>query len=472
MLFFLNQHSDTSLVEIATKLLKSPSPHPDCAFTLLRAVWGKDFSVIKRIQHAKLFINTGYILHAKAVLSYIEEESFEEIRLDDRLAISLPEVFVLLPETTDLIKIFDLLFEKYNADEARLIELKLKTVYNLIVSGRQNVAKRLFQSISFGRIDNPVPQVLFIIICEHFSMFKHALGIINRVASKATCHPNMQVHMAINKMHLDEIVCAKRILYNHIKAYPDSYPGFFWYGKIHNCSGRHTEALKWINRSLDLIDRGVFSNKYLSGTSRCLSLLEKGNIYRALKAPKMAIQYYTEAIEVKHAEEFRLWFACFECAMAFVDLGELDMAKRIVYKGQMFNSSILNKNYNPCTILSWFLTGQLQKQTDLFLNKRADEYLYNWPWSFQAPYNNWILLLIGSVMEKKYQLSKAKEIYRKINQSGPNFRGGREKQGEDSQAMEFKNGIFTNHVLRNLQQGSWSFDPNWHTLEILINSAS
>ena len=75
-------------------------------------------------------------------------------------------------------------------------------------------------------------------------------------------------------------------------------------------------------------------------------------------------------------------------------------------------------------------------------------------------------------MEKKYHLSKAKKIYRKLKQSGPDFRGVQEKQPEDSQAIEFKNGIFTNHGLRNLRQGSWSFDPNWHTLEILINSAS
>lgn len=406
MLFLSSKIGDTDILGIASMLLESTPAAIQSSYKLISLIppGANSWEVRLRVARALLLHDQSHL--AERIIENLDvTEYIRNVQnVDDVKSLFNLLPYVQQPEIT--LESLDFVASNNIFDQYSLIELKLKVANFFILIGKSDAAAIILNSISYANITNQEHLNFLGLYYIHLSKFKTAMDVFNFAERKEIIHhPHFFVFKGVNQFCLNDIEKAKATIDTKIEPKRRTVLNMFWQAKLCNYAGQHDEAYFWIETLLD--DSSDFSL-----VQKCFCRVEKGNTLRSLGKIDEALQCYREAVENDIGALHWLWIAYFEYAMTLIYLGRVDDSLSIAVKGCKCKSYRYNSKYNPCSILSAFLSLRLSQLTEASVQEWADcACLWLFPY---MPYKIWMLVLTGIALEEKRFHYEARNVYNKI----------------------------------------------------------
>lgn len=451
MLFLSSKIGNTGVIGIASMLLQSTPPAIQPSYELISLISPGANSFEVRLRLVLALLEHDQVLQAERIFENFNATEF--IRNVQKVS-GIKSLFNLLPyvqQDEKTVETLDFVASKNIFDEYGLIELKLRTANLFILIGKSDVAELILESISPAEITNQNHLSDLILYYIYLSKFESAMNIFDFAEQKGMIHhPNFSVFMAINQFCLNDIEKAKTTIDKDIAFNSSAVLNMFWKAKLLNYTGQHDQAAFWIETLLN-------GSSDIPLVHKCFYLVEKGNTLRSLGRIDESIKCYQKAVENDIGALHWLWIAYFEYAMTLVYLRELNGALSIAIKGRNCKSYKYNSKYNPCSILSDFLSLRLNQLPETSVNGWADCACL-WPYPF-FPYKIWMLVLTGIALEEKRFYDEARNVYNKIHKT---YVCASEAKGNGLFLMREKDIIFRNRNRMDILQSKfWPKDFNW-----------
>lgn len=459
-MFYLSSIIGNNSISCAVSvLIQSLPPRIDAACELLQWISPDAIDWETRLRWALILIKHGCLDQAEKITDGFTAADYFKCPHDVN---NVKSIFAVLPYVQPSSKTLELLsFVESNdmLDLESLVGVKLRATNSFIYSGKSAAAKIIIKSISCETVTNPHHLTMLGLYHNHLSMFDSAEKVFHLAEQRVLKQPNLSVHMAQNKLCLNEFETAKQTIKENAGSSQRTHLNLAWQAKLYHFEGRVNEALVWINKALRMLDDG--------SPQKCFCLIEKGNELRSIGKMDLSINCYTEAIEKEHDMVIWLWVACFEYAMTLLYLGEVDEAVSIALRGCRYNSYKFNSKFNPCLVLSDFLAIHLGKPPTISVHEWPKNAML-WPFPY-LPYKLWMLIFSCAAFEKNRLFDDAKKIYDSIMKTGKNNQ--RMQESYCSNIFPSPSNIFHEcKVMDVVQSKLWPNDFNWNILRRLFST--
>ena len=458
MLFLSSTIRDTSILSIASMLLQSTPPNTRLAYELASLIHPDVNAWDIRLRLSLALLVQGQIQQAERITDNFD--FVEYIQRTQNISI-IKSLFNLIPYVQDsrmTIELLDYVESNKVFDRDSLIELKIRTANIFIMIGKGDAGEMILKSISPETIANQDHLGLLGFYYIYLSKFESAAKVFDVAKQKELTHQNLSVFMAINQFCLNDFGKAKITIDNYAINNHRTPLNFLWKAKLLNYEGQFDEALQWIEKAL-------CTSVIKTPVQRCFCLIEKGNILKSLWEIDRAIKCYKEAIVEDHGSLFWLWIAYFEYSMTLVYLGRIDDALAAALKACSYKSYKYNSKFNPCSILSGFLSFRIKQFQVASAREWADKACL-WPFPYMS-YKFWMLILTGTALEKNRFYDDAKSIYYRIMATNKKVN---ETQLDRFSCKKENDILFHDHNLMDaIRSKCWPNDFNWNVIRLLIN---
>ena len=398
MLIFSTSLNHTSLVNVLNQLIQDNSEDIMDMVDLVLRRSSPDLDNVgvfrSKLMAAEFMLNRGQVKPAQALLNDMRsEELLKWIPSEQKFGQVLNlHVFAGMPDRA--LEILDCTETKCQYDPERLIDQKIVLAWFMVIKCYTAHAETIITKLNSTLLTKPIQVEKLMSLNINLSRFSHVAGMIKKIQGHEAIFSNFYIQLAKYYVSIGNIGKAETAIINHEKSGETTIESLLWKAKLLNLKGIHSEALKVVDKLLN-----VFSSS--DPIAKCFGDIEKGNTHRALGKYDESLLCYQKATKTDIGPPvFWYWIAYFEQAMTFIYLDQNKKALQIAWEGCNITSIRYNNAYNPCMILHQFLSeeGLRMLGLEIFLSESVEN-AARWPFPF-LPHKYWMLLITAILADR------------------------------------------------------------------------